>query len=76
MNNQFLQDKDALTDMLMTEKYISDSYNLSVLESASPQVRQVFQHIQKEEQQHAEQIFQAMQQRGWYQVKPADKSQQ
>ncbi|WP_366923503.1 spore coat protein [Metallumcola ferriviriculae] len=68
VQNQALQDKEVLTDMLMTEKFVSSSYDTAVLESATPQVRQAFQHIQKDEQSHAEQIFQAMQQRGWYQV--------
>lgn len=61
-----LSDQQTLEDMLMTEKYVADNYNMSVLESASPQVRQALQHIQKEEQQHAEQIFNAMNERGWY----------
>ncbi|KXS37738.1 Coat F domain-containing protein [Candidatus Frackibacter sp. WG12] len=63
---QNITDKDILNDMLMTEKYVSNSYENSVLESANPQLRQALQHIQKEEQQHAEQVFNAMQQRGWY----------
>lgn len=61
-----LSDQQTLEDMLMTEKYVADNYNMTVLESASPQVRQALQHIQKEEQQHAEQIFNAMDERGWY----------
>lgn len=69
MPNNNLTDQEMLTDQLMLEKFVSDGYNNSVLESANPEVRKVFQHIQKEEQQHAEQIFQAMQKRGWYQVK-------
>lgn len=67
--NANLTDQEMLTDQLMLEKFVADDYNTSVLESANPEVRKVFQHIQKEEQQHAEQIFQAMQKRGWYQVK-------
>ncbi len=61
-----LSDQQTLEDMLMTEKYVADNYNMTVLESASPQVRQALQHIQKEEQQHAEQIFNGMSERGWY----------
>lgn len=65
-NQNALTDKDILSDMLMTEKYVSDSYESSVMESANSQLRQKLQHIQQEEQKHAEQLFNAMQQRGWY----------
>lgn len=63
------EDKDLLTDLLETEKHISSIYNTAVFESASPVVRQTIQHIQKEEQQHGEQIFNYMHSHGMYQVK-------
>ncbi|WP_158212244.1 spore coat protein [Natranaerobius trueperi] len=61
-----LADQAILHDMLMTEKHISSYYDVTVLESARPQIRQALQHIQQEEQQHAEEIYQAMEKRGWY----------
>ena len=60
-------DKQLLTDMLMTEKYISSTYDTAVFEAAHPAVRQALQHIQKEEQQHGEGIFNYMNQHGMYQ---------
>lgn len=66
-----LSDKEMLTHMLMTEKFVSNSYDLAVMESACQNVRQTLQQIQKDEQEHAKRIFDAMNQRGWYNIKPA-----
>ncbi|WP_040214388.1 spore coat protein [Clostridium polynesiense] len=59
-------DAQLLNDALYVEKYVSSSYNNAVLESADPNIRMQLQHIQNEEQQHAETLFNAMQSRGWY----------
>lgn len=72
MQSDRLNDKQILNDMLMTEKFIGDTYETAVMEAANPQVREALQHIQKEEQDHAKQIFDAMQQRGWYRTVPAN----
>ena len=58
--------KDILNDMLMTEKYVSGTYETAILESANEAVRNALRQIQDEEQQHAKMIFDAMNQRGWY----------
>jgi spore coat protein CotF len=52
--------------MLMTEKYVSGTYETSIMESANEAVRNALRQIQDEEQQHAKMIFDAMNQRGWY----------
>lgn len=63
------EDKDLLTDLLATEKYVSGTYDTAVFESASPVVRQTLQHIQKEEQHHGEELFNYMHSHGMYPVK-------
>lgn len=63
-----ITDAQLLNDALATEKHVSSTYNTSVLESVDPNIRQQFQHIQKEEQEHAETLFNAMHSRGWYEV--------
>ncbi len=60
------EEEAMLNDMLMTEKYVSGTYDTVVFESSSPEVRQAMQHIQKDEQKHGEGIFQYMQQHGMY----------
>lgn len=67
MANQ--QDAKLCTDMLMTEKYVSGTYDTAIFECVDTNVRNVLNHIQKEEQQHGEGIFNYMQSRGMYNVK-------
>ncbi|WP_092473454.1 spore coat protein [Desulfotruncus arcticus] len=55
-------------DMLVTEKYISGTYDNTIFECTNANVRQVLNHIQKEEQQHGEAIFNYLQSRGMYNV--------
>lgn len=59
-------DKELCTDMLMTEKYVSGSYDTSIFEFKDTEVRDVLNHIQKEEQKHGEAIFAYMQSKGMY----------
>lgn len=59
-------DKDLCTDILMTEKFVSSAYNTAIFEFRDSQVREVLNHIQKEEQKHGEAIFQYMQSNGMY----------
>ncbi len=59
-------DKELCTDMLMTEKYVSSTYNTAIFEFKDTQVRDVLNHIQKEEQKHGEAIFAYMQSKGMY----------
>jgi spore coat protein CotF len=54
--------------MLMTEKYVSGAYDTAIFEFRDPNIRQILNHIQKEEQEHGEGIFQYMQGHGMYQV--------
>jgi len=56
-------------DMLMSEKYISGAYDTAIFEQTNSSVRQALQHIQKEEQQHGEGIFNYMEQHGLYNPK-------
>ncbi|MGI6406055.1 MAG: spore coat protein [Syntrophaceticus sp.] len=60
--------KDAvlLNDLLMTEKYVSSSYDTAIFEFTNPQMRQALNHIQKEEQQHGEGIYNYMNAQGMY----------
>lgn len=61
-----ITDKDMCIDMLNTEKYISGTYDTTIFECKNPQIRDVLNHIQKEEQKHGESIFAYMQSKGMY----------
>jgi spore coat protein CotF len=71
-NNQVagisLCDKDICTDLLMTEKYVSGSYDTTIFEFRDTGARDVLNHIQKEEQKHGEAIFKYMESKGLYKV--------
>lgn len=64
MNNQ--QDASLCNDMLLTEKYVSGTYDTTIFECTNSNIRQVLNHIQKEEQQHGEAIFNYMHSKGMY----------
>ncbi len=61
-----VSDQKLCQDMLMTEKYVSGTYNTAIFEFKDTQVRDVLNHIQKEEQKHGESIFKYMQSKGMY----------
>lgn len=67
----FMQNKtDAALcqDMLMTEKYVSNAYDTSIFEFADTNARQALNHIQKEEQQHGEGIYNYLNSKGMYNI--------
>lgn len=68
--NQSAQDKQAdkflCQDTLNTEKAVSATYNTAIFEFNDTGVRNVLNHIQKEEQEHGEQIYKYMSANGMY----------
>ncbi len=60
--------KDAFlcSDALATEKHVSSGYNTCIFEFSDTNVRDALNHIQKEEQQHGELIYEYMSQHGMY----------
>jgi len=64
-------DKDILTDALASQKFVTGNYNTLTTECATPEVRGVFMSILKEEHDIQNEVFMEMQNRGWYQVEPA-----
>lgn len=61
-------DATLCTDMLMTEKYVSNAYDTAIFEFADSKVRQALNHIQKEEQEHGEGIFNYLSSQNMYNV--------
>lgn len=59
-------DADLCTDLLSTEKYVSGTYDTAIFEFTDHNVRQILNHIQKEEQQHGEDIYKYMESNGMY----------
>jgi hypothetical protein len=63
-----------LQDMLVTEKYLSETLNHAILESDSDQARQIFSALQDNAQGHAHMIYDAMVEQGWYTAETAGQS--
>lgn len=59
-------DMDLCQDMLGTEKYISSAYNTAIFEFRDHNIRAALNHIQKEEQEHGEKIYNYMSKKGGY----------
>lgn len=59
-------DKFLCQDSLSTEKHVSSTYNTAIFEFRDKNIRNVLNHIQKEEQEHGEQIYNYMHQHGMY----------
>lgn len=66
-----LSPQSVCNDVLNTLKHLIGCYSERVLEAATPAVRQRFTDIWQRHQDSAYQLFQLMQQRGWYTVQPA-----
>ncbi|MDR5587486.1 MULTISPECIES: spore coat protein [Clostridium] len=64
--NDISNDKMLCQDSLSTEKYVSSTYNTTIFEFKDKNMRQVLNHIQKEEQEHGEQLYNYMSQHGMY----------
>ena len=62
-------DAALCSDLLMTEKFVSGAYDTAIFECRDTKLRDTLNHIQKEEQQHGEEIFNYMQSHGMYNVK-------
>ena len=60
------KDSFLCSDSLSSEKHVSSSYNTSIFEFKDTNIRDTLNHIQKEEQQHGEQIYNYMAQNGMY----------
>lgn len=59
-------DKYLCGDALAIEKHVSSVYNTGIFEMCQPDVRNTLNHIQKEEQEHGEQLYLYMSENGLY----------
>ncbi len=53
-------------DALAMEKHVSSMYDLSIFEFSNPALRDTLAHIQKEEQNHGQQLYEYMSANGMY----------
>ncbi len=60
------RDQYLCSDLLSTEKHVSGVYDTCIFEFKDEQLRNVLNHIQKEEQQHGKQLYDFMSANGMY----------
>jgi spore coat protein CotF len=65
-------DLDRITDILSTEKHLTNNYSVGLNEMQNPKLRLVIQEVLKNTQDAQAQIFDQMFQKGWYKMKVAD----
>jgi len=63
-----MNDRDRLNDVLLTAKYLTDSFNVAVREASHNTLHQDMLTILNETHQAARQTFDLMFQKGWYKV--------
>ncbi|MDR2909428.1 MAG: spore coat protein [Oscillospiraceae bacterium] len=66
------QDKEMMTDVLSSQKFITSGYNTVANECACPNLKTDLLNILNEEHQIQHEVFCEMNKRGWYQTEPAD----
>ncbi|MCY0889083.1 MAG: spore coat protein [Alicyclobacillaceae bacterium] len=67
-----MTDRDRLTDILATQKYLTDSLNVAAREASHDDLHRDVLTILTETHQAARTIFNAMYQRGWYKTEAAE----
>lgn len=70
-----LSDKEILTLLLLQQKVLAEEYNHTANHTDDPALLQTLTQINTEKQQNRLQIYQAMNQRGWYNPQPIDENQ-
>lgn len=65
-------DRDRLNDLMLTEKYLTMGYNISVFEANDPQLHTDLVNILTQTHEFERKLFQAMFDRGWYTMHVAD----
>ncbi len=64
-------EKELMHDLLATEKQVINAYSVGMTESSCPNLRSTLEDNFKSIEQVQYDIFNAMQQKNWYQVKNA-----
>lgn len=75
INTAKYNDRDRINDLLASEKYLTEGYNISTFEATNPQLHSTLSNILNETHRNREQLFNAMEQRGWYKTEQADHQQ-
>ncbi|MBD1370872.1 spore coat protein [Hazenella sp. IB182357] len=67
-----MSDRDRLTDILSLEKYLANGYNIATQEASNETLYQSQFQILSSVHQTQRDLFNLMQQKGWYQIEPVE----
>lgn len=68
-------DRDKINDLLVSEKYLTEGYNISTFEAVNPQLQNTLKNILNETHNNRQTLYQVMDQRGWYKTENANQQQ-
>lgn len=68
-------DRDRLNDMLATEKWLTDGYNVFVREASHQALHNDILHILNETHRACRDVFNLMFEKGWYSLQPEEPNQ-
>ena len=75
MQNQTgMNEKAVLTDLLSSQKFITGAYNTFCCEAAEPTVRSCLMSVLEDEHRIQSELFDTMNQKGYYTVKKAEET--
>ncbi|SER78994.1 Coat F domain-containing protein [Gracilibacillus ureilyticus] len=69
---QAMNDRDFLTDILATEKYLTQAYSTALNEASNQHLYQYILNIFEETQNCHRELYNLMFQNGWYSLEQAD----
>jgi len=71
MDTDYFGDREILSDLLLSEKQLSSSYNTCVNESTGEAFSRILENILNETHRMRFDVLKAMQKRGWHKTKNA-----
>ena len=74
MNSVKFDEKQKLNDLLSSQKYLTGVYNSYYCESATTEVKNCLSSILRDGHRIQEEIFDTMNNKGWYSVEKAEES--
>ena len=73
-SNVSLDDRQMITDLLNSQKFVTSVYNGFCCEAATSEVRSCLSTILQEEHRIQEELFNEMSAKGWYPVEKAEEN--
>ncbi|MBQ8416462.1 MAG: spore coat protein [Clostridia bacterium] len=72
--NASFDDKQQMTDLLSSQKFLTGVYNTYCCEAATPALKQTLMAIMEDEHRIHGELFSEMSQKGWYTVEKAEET--